>query len=468
MPQCKVHCKKIECAIEPVALTEVFAGLSGPTILGGNDSSRFSYWMAEPREIFEFQDGDTGPFSKLQQSLDCYELAAKTNKELSEGIFVGGWAGYFGYELGRYIEKLPARAVDDLKVPLIRLCFYDRVIAYDSAENMWRAIALEVEGDSETADDKLSWLETKIKEQKVKSKKAEQNVKIKNSSHSNMSKDEYGGAISKIRRYIQEGDVYQINFSHRIECDWNARPIDLYHWQNEHNPSPYAAYINAGDFAIVSASPEMFITIRGRVISTKPIKGTRPRVTDRFINEKNLSELLNSEKEQAELNMIIDLERNDLGRICQYGTIKVSQPRTIEVYPTLFHAVAAVEGKLRDEITFCNVLKAVFPGGSITGAPKIRAMEIIDELEPTQRGVYTGSIGFIGIDGTVCLNIAIRTVIIRHGKAYAQTGGGIVYDSRPQAEWQETLTKAKALLEGIEKTNYQTRTNTDKHRLIES
>ena len=142
-----------------------------------------------------------------------------------------------------------------------------------------------------------------------------------------------------------------------------------------------------------------------------------------------------------------------LRRICRYGTIKVSQPRTIEAYPTVFHAVATIEGKLRDEITFCDVLRAMFPGGSITGAPKIRSMEIIDELEPTQRGVYTGSIGYIGVDGTVCLNIAIRTVIIRGGKAYAQTGGGIVYDSKPEAEWNETLTKAKALLEGIEAVN---------------
>ncbi|MCX5634352.1 MAG: chorismate-binding protein, partial [Planctomycetota bacterium] len=164
---------------------------------------------------------------------------------------------------------------------------------------------------------------------------------------------------------------------------------------------------------------------------------------------KNFNELLHSEKEQAELNMIIDLERNDLGRICKYGTIKVVQQRTIETYPTVFHAVATVEGQLREEITFCDILKAMFPGGSITGAPKIRAMEIIDQTEPTARGVYTGSIGFIGIDGSVCLNIAIRTIIIAGKKAFIQTGGGIVADSDAQAEWQETLTKARALLAGI-------------------
>jgi para-aminobenzoate synthetase component 1 len=167
------------------------------------------------------------------------------------------------------------------------------------------------------------------------------------------------------------------------------------------------------------------------------------------INARNFEQLVNSEKEQAELNMIIDLERNDVARICTAGTRHVAQPRTIESYPTVFHAVATVAGELREEITFCDVLGAMFPGGSITGAPKIRSMEIIDETEPTARGVYTGSIGLIGVDGSVCLNIAIRTIIIKDQKAYAQTGGGIVADSDPETEWQETITKARALLAGI-------------------
>lgn len=452
--RCRLHYKQISDKFDPVELTSVFGNLSGAAILGGNDSSRFSYWMAEPKEVFEFCAGDFEPFEKLQKILNRYECAAVPT-DLPKGIFVGGWVGYFAYELGRYIEKLPARAVDDLLIPLIRLCFYDKLVAYDRQQQVWWAIALEQEGDGETVNDKMVWLKTKIKDKKLNIKNTHQKEKNDTAKpRSNMSKPEYIEAIEKIRHYIHEGDVYQINYSHRFECDYNAHPIDLYHWQNTHNPSPYAAYIDAGEFSIVSASPEMFITIAGdRVISTKPIKGTRPLVADHFFNEKNFSELLNCEKEQAELNMIIDLERNDLGRICEYGTIKVSQPRTIEAYPTVFHAVATVEGKLRDEIAFCDVLRAMFPGGSITGAPKIRSMEIIDELEPTQRGVYTGAIGYIGLDGTVCLNIAIRTVIIQSGRAYAQTGGGIVYDSTPQAEWDETLTKAKALLEGIEAVN---------------
>jgi len=190
------------------------------------------------------------------------------------------------------------------------------------------------------------------------------------------------------------------------------------------------------------------------MIRTKPIKGTRPRI-NAFdeqavrLNAERFNELLTSEKEQAELNMIIDLERNDVARICKPGTRRVIQPRTIETYPTVFHAVATIGGELRSDVTFSDVLRAMFPGGSITGAPKIRSMEIIDELEPTARSVYTGAIGFIGLDGTVCLNIAIRTAIITNGSAFVQTGGGIVADSDPQAEWDETITKARALVAGI-------------------
>jgi len=268
-----------------------------------------------------------------------------------------------------------------------------------------------------------------------------------------MDKNYYLESVEKIRRYIYDGEVYQVNFSQRFEAEYSHSPIELFHWQNRYNPSGYAAYIGGEDFHIISTSPEMFITIENGFIRTRPIKGTRARIEPRRdkddytrrINEKNFAELLESEKEQAELNMIIDLERNDLGRICRFGTIKVIQPRTIESYPTVLHAVATVRGELPEKNNMCDILRAMFPGGSITGAPKIRATEIIDELEPTQRGVYTGCIGCLGLNKTACLNIAIRTIIIRNRRAFFQVGGGIVADSTPQAEWRETLVKAKAM-----------------------
>jgi len=476
---CRLHYKKIRASANLAGLNETFARLESASILGGNiarkDADRFSYWAASPKDIFEFRAGQENPFGKLQKALAKYKLEEdfsvdsplrgndkRCGNDLPKGIFCGGWVGYFSYELGRYIERLPQTTIDDLKMPLIRLCFYDRLICYDHIERAFRLIALQLPDDVEKPDEKLTALEKLLAEsQKIPvTEPAAGDIECIDFSQirCNMDKDFYFKAIEKIKRYIYDGDVYQINFSHRFECDYNARPTDLFHWQNLYNPSGYAAYIDGGGFHIVSASPEMFITIEGGKIRTKPIKGTRPRIdeadeTSLQTNAKKFNELLHSKKEQAELNMIIDLERNDLVKICEYGTRKVIQPRTVESYPTVFHAVATVAGQLREGICFCDVLKAMFPGGSITGAPKIRSMEIIDETEPTARGVYTGSIGFIGIDGSACLNIAIRTIIITGQKAFAQTGGGIVADSDPQAEWDETITKARALLAGINSVN---------------
>jgi len=474
---CKLHYRKICGSINLPALCQIFARLKSASILGANsakkDADRFSYFAAEPKEIFEFLVRQNDPFEKLHRILNKYQLELDAihntqyaGTKLPKGIFCGGWIGYFSYELGRYIERLPETTVDDLEMPLIRLCFYDRVIAYDHIEGTCWLIALQFLGDNEEPEEKLVSLERLVAESQrvcVEQPVSADLDKIDFSKiRCNIDKIYYLQAVEKIKHYIYEGDIYQVNFSQRFECDYEAEPIDLFHWQNYYNPSPYAAYIDGGSFHIVSASPEMFITISDGIIRTKPIKGTRPRTNEtckaaKQANTRNFDELLYSEKEQAELNMIIDLERNDVAKICEPGTRKVIQPRTIEMYPTVFHAVATIGGQLRKEVTFCDVLKAMFPGGSITGAPKIRSMEIIDETEPTARAVYTGSIGFIGIDGNVCLNIVIRTIIIKdqpvlsrvEGKAYAQTGGGIVADSDAEAEWQETITKAKALIAGI-------------------
>ena len=461
----QLHAERIEADVSLAAVSEVVSAMKFPSILGGNNSecsaNRFSVWASEPREVFQFDANDEDPFGKLKQILGKYRLDLESAGGFPKGIFTGGWIGYFSYDLDRYIEKVPKSAVDDLGMPLIRLCFYDRAICYDHVEKSWWIIALDIAGDDLKAGEKLAGLEDVLKragETEVCKPPAGdlQNVDV-SVLGCNMNKGEYFAAIEKIQRHIYDGDVYQINFSQRFESVYRKRPVDLYHWQNTYNASPYAAYIDGGEFAVVSASPEMFLTVREGTISTKPIKGTRRRLTSHpdaeRINEANFRELVESAKDQAELYMIIDLERNDLARICVPGSRFVSQPRTIETYPTVFHAVATIEGELRVGCTFGEIMRATFPGGSITGTPKIRSMEIIDDLEPTQRGVYTGSIGYVGLDGSVCLNIAIRTVIIKGGRAYVQTGGGIVADSRCEAEWEETITKARALLAGIEAVN---------------
>jgi len=459
---CRLHNKTNSAEISIDSLSEVFFALPGVSILGGNSSKEtadgFSYWMAMPKEVFEFSAGQVEPLEKLQKVLDKYK---PTKPPLPNGMFTGGWVGFFGYELGEYLEPVPCSKTDDLRLPLIRLCFYDQLIAYDHTKKSFQLITLQLDNDTETPQQKLSFLEALLDKARDVRVPTPKSADIENTDfsriRSNMNKDYYLRAFDKIKRHIYDGDVYQINFSQRFDCRFNARPIDLFHWQNHYNPSPYSAYIDAGNFQIVSASPEMFITVKDGLISTKPIKGTRKRLEEtsakaRQINAENLQQLIDSAKEKAELNMIIDLERNDLARLCVPGTRKVIQPRTIETYPSIFHAVATVAGKLRDNVNFRDILKAVFPGGSITGAPKIRSMQIINENEPTARGVYTGSIGYIGLDGSVCLNIAIRTIIIKNKSAYVQTGGGIVADSI--AEWNETLVKARALLAGIAAVNH--------------
>jgi len=459
---CRLHYRDFAADVSLDSLNELFSALPLPCILGGNrakaDADGFSYWACEPKEVFEIETNCDEPFDRLQAALDKYNLEPPKDSSLPTGMFRGGWLGYFSYELGRYIERIPETAVDDIKMPLVRLGFYDKVICYGHKQKRFWVIALELDGDLESPDDKLDRMEDILKKARQITAPVIGEVCLEDINPSslqcNMTRDYYLRTVEKIRRYIYDGLVYQVNFSQRFCCDYTAEPVELFHWQNRYNPSGYSAYLGSDDFAIVSASPEMFVTVIDDRISTKPIKGTRrrlPQTSDEniAINKNNFEELADSAKEQAELNMIIDLERNDLVRICEYGTRTVTQGRAIETYPTVFHAVATVGGKLRPGTTFCEILKAMFPGGSITGAPKISAMNIIDETEPTCRGVYTGSIGYISIDGSVCLNIAIRTVIIKAHKAYVQSGGGIVADSDPQAEYEETITKAMALLAGI-------------------
>jgi len=448
--QCRLVSRKIHQKIELGKLVRYFSSLNNPAILGAaefnSERNRYSYFAAEPMEIFECLNNENKPFEKLRAILSKYHLAGD-----NDDLFTGGWLGFFSYDLNRYIENIPA-SDDDIGLPLIRLCFYDKVVCFDHLENCFHLFAIELPKDQTTGEEKITQLENilnqteNIKEQLVF--EPCDNFDI-GEFRSNITKDYYLDAIAKTKKYIYDGDVYQINFSQRFSTDFNAEAYKLFLWQNKFNPSPYSAYIDAGDYKIVSASPELFININNNTITTCPIKGTRPKTGDKIIDKKNYAELIANEKEKAELDMIIDLERNDLGRICRPGSIKVVKRRNIEAFATVFHAVATIQGRGKEKIDFTDILKAIFPGGSISGAPKISAMNIINELEPTARGLYTGCIGWLDLKGNACLNIVIRTIIIKDNTAFAQTGGGIVADSDPQAEWNETLIKAKALLAGI-------------------
>jgi aminodeoxychorismate synthase component I len=252
--------------------------------------------------------------------------------------------------------------------------------------------------------------------------------------------------VRRAQEYIAAGDIYQVNLAHRFEADWDGNPFAFYQALRHYSPAPYSAFLTLGGRHLLSSSPESFLKISGRSIRTRPIKGTRPRRADPHADERSAYDLLTSQKEVAELVMITDLERNDLGSICEFGSVSVRDLLRLERYEQVFHLTSTVEGRLRPEMDHVSALKACFPGGSITGAPKKRACEIIAELEPSPRGAYTGAIGWFGYNGESQFNIAIRTAVAAQGKVHFHVGAGIVADSDPEREWQETLDKAAGLL----------------------
>jgi para-aminobenzoate synthetase component 1 len=250
--------------------------------------------------------------------------------------------------------------------------------------------------------------------------------------------------------YIAAGDVFQVNLSQRFTAVGRTDPLELYLRLKQVSPAPFAAYLHWQDLAVVSASPESFFQTRGDTVVTRPIKGTRPRGSSPDEDGRLAADLLASPKDRAELTMIVDLERNDLGRVCEYGSVVVRDPLTIESFAQVHHLVATIEGRVRAGIGPVDVIRAIFPGGSITGAPKIRAMEIIDELEPNRRGLYTGAIGYLSRGGSSGFNIAIRTILVEGDRASFQVGGGIVADSDPEAEYEETLAKGRGMLAALD------------------
>jgi anthranilate/para-aminobenzoate synthase component I len=262
----------------------------------------------------------------------------------------------------------------------------------------------------------------------------------------NISKNQYINMIEKAKRYIEEGDIYQANLSQRFEATLKSEPLDIYESLLQINPSPFSGYLKLGDLTLVSSSPERLVKIENGILETRPIAGTRPRGRNIDEDDRLKTELLLNEKEQAEHLMLVDLERNDLGRVCKYGSVQVTDQMFVEQYSHVSHIVSNIKGTLKTDVTFKEILKAVFPGGTITGCPKIRCMEIIDELEPVARGPYSGSFGYIGFADYVDLNIIIRTILIKDDKAYFHVGAGIVADSIPEKEYQETLDKAAAMI----------------------
>jgi para-aminobenzoate synthetase component 1 len=409
---------------------------------------RFTVLGFDPVHTLTIDRDEPQPIDRLAEHAARYP-ACRSPQEVP---FVGGWVGYLSYEAGLGIEGLRPTTTADVDLPAARFCLYDTAAVFDHVAERWYAVGVDWPGG--VCEDRPR-LPERIEEvrRRLQSATAPPPVswdeRLSSSPLPNMSRQDYLARVQRAKRYIEAGDVYQVNLTQRFSATTSAGPLDLYRRLRVANPSAYAALLAWDDRAVISSSPELFLDLRrGRVV-TRPIKGTRPRVGDEALDALRRRQLAHSEKDRAELTMIVDLLRNDLGRVCEFGSVRVVSPAELEAHPTVYHLVGTVEGRLRGRCDWADLLRASFPGGSITGAPKIRAMQIIDELEPTCRSVYCGSIGYIGLNGSACLNIAIRTMILEAGRLHLFAGGAIVADSDPDDEYAETLAKAAGMLRAL-------------------
>ncbi|RLA10198.1 MAG: anthranilate synthase component I [Gammaproteobacteria bacterium] len=371
--------------------------------------------------------------------------------------FSGGLVGYFGYDTIRYVEPRlgPNTKPDPIGVPDILLMLAEEVVVFDNLSgSLYAIVHAHAEGPKT-----LAWAEARLDqlieqlEQPLKEYPQSLPVSGLTDAHSNFNasftQQGFEDAVERVKRYIVDGDVMQVVPSQRMSIDFTAPPIDLYRALRYLNPSPYMFHLQLDDFAVVGASPEVLTRLEDGVLTVRPIAGTRPRGQDTEQDLLYERELMEDPKELAEHLMLIDLGRNDVGRVAEIGSVEVTETMVVERYSHVMHIVSNVEGKVRDGMTAIDALRATFPAGTLTGAPKVRAMEIIDELEPVKRGVYSGAVGYIGWSGNMDTAIAIRTAVIKDDTLHVQAGGGIVADSVPATEWEETLNKRRALFRAV-------------------
>lgn len=454
----------IECIQPPCNPAELFRRLAGErhlfyldSVTPGAELGRYSILGARPFLVHRSKGREVtrhwldcaerlcaDPWMALRQVFDSFEPY-----QVGALPFVGGFVGYFAYDLGRFVEDLPILAEDDLGLPECWLACYGAVYVFDHKNRDLYLVAnnQDAPGNVSVTEKRLAWLRERLHAGTCLDK-----APVTFERHplrSNFTQDGYLQAIEQVQEYIAAGDIYQANLSQRFQTKWTGQSAHLYERLRELNPAPFSAYLDTGEATLLSSSPERFLKLdaHNRYVETRPIKGTRPRGKTREEDLVLAKALSCSPKDRAELLMIVDLERNDLGRVCDIGSVHVPSLFRLESYATVHHLVSTVTGKLRQDCDWVDLLRATFPGGSITGAPKIRAMEIIEELEPTRRHIYTGAIGYLSFSGDLDLNIAIRTLLLKEQNVYFQLGGGIVADSEPILEYEETLHKGQALLE---------------------
>jgi anthranilate synthase component 1 len=370
--------------------------------------------------------------------------------------FLAGGVGYFGYDLVRQFERLPSLAADDLGLDDFHIMYFSTILAFDHLRHRIHIIA-NILNPNGTRN-----LEAKYRDAVTRIEQIEKRLTAPISLPapapsasmpepvSNLTEDEYCANIEKAKAYITAGDIFQVVLSQRLAMKITCDPFDIYRALRFINPSPYMIFLRMDKLCLAGASPEMLVKVRGRRVEYGPIAGTRPRGKTSEEDERLASELLADAKERAEHVMLVDLGRNDLGRICSYGSVKVTDLMRIEKYSHVMHLVSSVEGLLRGDRDCFDALEACLPAGTVSGAPKVRAMEIIEELEPCRRGVYGGAVGYADFSGNLDTCIALRTLVIKDGMAYVQAGGGIVADSQPGPEREESMNKARALLRAVE------------------
>jgi para-aminobenzoate synthetase component 1 len=389
------------------------------------------------------------PWHLLDRLMDRYELLDEPDLPFP----LGGCFGFWGYDLKNFVEpKLSSRALDDLELPDCQVGFYDSLVVFDHHLKTCAIISTGLLSDGSRNEERAVtqnrfWLNV-LSEEPVEATHPIRHFEPETLS-TNVCKESFIASVLKAKDYIHAGDIYQVNLSQRVTARCGMDGWELFSLLQDISPSPFGAYLNCGDFELASSSPESFLRMSGSHIQTRPIKGTRPRSPDATRDAQFTYDLQTSPKEISELVMITDLLRNDLGKVCSYGSVTVPELLKLERYPQVQHLVSTVEGSLAPGITHFQAFASCFPGGSITGAPKFRAMEIIDELEPIRRGPYTGALGYIGFNRESHLSIIIRTAICQGGTAYFNVGAGIVADSVPEAEYEETLAKAAGFLRAI-------------------
>jgi anthranilate synthase component 1 len=422
------------------------------SVEGGETVARYSFLGCDPFLISSFSNDRPANFiQSVRETMARFRSVRLSNLP----PFTGGAVGYFGYDMVRTIEEIPSSGVDDVHTEDALLMFYKTVLAFDHLRHQIHIISnllidestAPIESQYALALSEISAVEALLRA--PLDLRDESHKQVEPVVRSNFQKADYLAAVQKSKEYIAAGDIFQVVLSQRFELELAVAAFDVYRALRIINPSPYMYFLKMGDTAIVGSSPEMLVKIRGREAEYRPIAGTQPRGQDEAADEEIARRLAEDEKEKAEHIMLVDLGRNDLGRVCKYGTVRVQDLMFIERYSHVMHLVSSLKGELRDDVDRWDALMACFPAGTVSGAPKVRAMEIIDELEPTKRGVYAGAVMYVDFSNNLDSCIAIRTLVARGNKGYIQAGGGIVADSVAEAEYLETVNKSRALIRAI-------------------